>query len=547
MRPVASGMSMNPQQTLTQQDGLGPPRQQQTADWYALRLLSNYRLFLLICITALFYLNPHPTVLGQKDSSLFHGTLISYLVAAVMFNHLIRIEKPDPDTQFYLQAYIDIICITLMMYASGGIQSGFGILLVANIAIIGIFTPARYTFLFAAIATTAVMTQEIYTNISSSTANTSLIKTGLTGMALFAVAYITSVVIQRRFPYQGEEERLRKDIFRAVELNQRIIQQMDSGIIVIDEQWQVKLINDSAALLLGLEQSPRKKVLSELSPQLQTAFLEWKRSPLAGVKAFKNPRSDNELLPHFSPLGNHGTLISLEDYGQIAQQVQQLKLASLGGLTASIAHEIRNPLAAISNAVQLVNENETIGAEDRHLLDIAERHCQRINHIIEDILQLSRREKNNPQDIEVASFVSEFAHRFKEQQPGKGVCITSESMPGIHIEFDRSHLEQILTNLCLNAITHNPEKADLHIILRSGISEPRHLPFIEIADNGKGIEKKTGSDIFEPFYTTTHNGTGLGLFIIRELCEINNAQINLMPAERGACFRIQIGRTAGTH
>ena len=538
---------MNPQQTLTQDHPLPSQGRHITADWYALRLLSNYRLFLLICITALFYLNPNPSVLGQESSSLFHGTLIGYLIAGVMFDHLIRIEKPDPDTQFYIQAYIDIICITMMMYASGGIQSGFGILLVANIAIIGIFTPARYTFLFSAIATTAVMTQEIYADISSTTANTSLIKTGFTGMGLFAVAYITSVVIQRRFPYRTDEERLRKDVFRAEELNQRIIQQMDSGIVVIDEQWQVKLINDSATLLLGLDQTPRKKFLSELSPQLQSAFLEWKRSPLAGVKAFKNQGNDNELLPHFSPLGNHGTLISLEDYGQIAQQVQQLKLASLGGLTASIAHEIRNPLAAISNSVQLVAENDAIPNDDKCLLGIAERHCQRINRIVEDILQLSRREKNNPQVITLEKFILDFVSRFTDQQRDRLFRFTTDCTPGQQIDFDRSHLEQILTNLCHNAISHNSQQKDLEISISSGIGGPRNLPFMQISDNGKGIEKALGNDIFEPFFTTSHSGTGLGLFIIRELCEINNAQISLVQTAKGACFRIQIGKPVGKH
>jgi two-component system sensor histidine kinase PilS (NtrC family) len=513
------------------------------ADWYALRLLSNYRLFLLICITAMFYLNPYQTVLGQSHADLFHTTLIGYLIAGVVFNHLIRTQKPDHDTQFYLQAYVDIICLSLMMYASGGIQSGLGILLVANIAIIGIFSIAKYTFLFAAIATTAVLAQEFYADISSVSANTSLIKTGFTGMALFAVAYITAVVIQKRFPYRADQDSLLKNADRAEELNQRIIQQMDSGIIVIDENWQVLQINDSAIVLLGVEGHPKKKTLSDFSPQLLSAHICWKRSPFSGIKAFRNERNGTDLLPHFSRLGNRGTLISLEDYGLVAQQVQQLKLASLGGLTASIAHEIRNPLSAISNSIQLVSESEQIPSQDKHLLGIAERHCLRINRIIEDILQLSRREKNNPEQIHLAAYLDFFMAQFMEQHPHASVTLTAQCPQHIIIDFDKSHLEQILGNLCSNAIKHNPNIEDLCIGITVKASTEHEPISIFIQDNGVGIKPDIANDIFEPFYTTTHEGTGLGLFIIRELSEINQAQISYCPAKSGAAFKLNLGNT----
>ncbi len=534
---------MNLQHTITRESKNAASEQQHAADWYALRLLSNYRLFLLICITALFYLNPNPSVLAQSNQGLFHGALIAYLIAGVIFNHLIRIEKPDHDTQFYLQAYADIVCITLLMHASGGIQSGLGILLVANIAIIGIFSIARYTFLFAAIATTAVLAQEIYTNMSVSTASTSFVKTGFTGMALFAVAYITSIVIQKKFPYRSDNDSLLKDVYRAEELNQRIIQQMDSGILVIDEEWRVQLINDSALVLLGLGKKPKKEVLSELSPQLQTAFLTWKRSPFTGIKPFKNASNDSELLPHFSALGNRGTLISIEDYGVIAQQVQKLKLASLGSLTASIAHEIRNPLSAISNSVQLVSESDSVEPEDKHLLSIAERHCVRINRIIEDILQLSRRDKNNPETIILEPYLNEFSKRFSENSIDRSCDISIHVQTDLSIEFDRSHLEQILSNLCMNSITHNPQVENLKIEIACGVTQPRGYTFISIKDSGVGIDTAITDDIFEPFYTTRHGGTGLGLFIIRELCEINNSQINYCAEEKGACFKLLIANT----
>ena len=502
-------------------------------DWYALRLLGNYRLLLLVCMTALFYLNPNPSVLGQADHPLFHKALMAYLAAGVVFNHLVRVRKPAHDTQLYLQAYVDIVCLAVLMYASGGIESGLGMLMVANIAIIGVFTQARYTFLFAAIATTAVLAQETYTSLSSHTHGASFIKSGILGMSLFAVAYITSVVMRKFFPTRGAEEKLLENAFRAEELNQRIIENMDAGLIVIDPEWQIRLINQSAARLLGWRQTPERVYLSQVSPALQNAFLKWKSEPYAGVKPFHVGKNEMELLPRFSPLGNHGTLISLEDYSLVAHQVQQLKLASLGGLTASIAHEIRNPLAAIANSVQLAAENENLSEEDQNLLTIAERQAQRINRIIEDILQLSRREKSKPQAIELGAFLSEFAARCHEP-----VALRVSCPDTVSVMFDISHLEQILTNLCANTVAHNPGRDDLSIKLHV-----EHIPgaprlALSIKDNGCGIDTDNTDDIFEPFFTTRHSGTGLGLFIIRELCEANQAQISCQPSTTGANFRL---------
>ncbi|MDO6460348.1 histidine kinase dimerization/phospho-acceptor domain-containing protein [Granulosicoccaceae sp. 1_MG-2023] len=511
------------------------------ADWYALRLLGNYRLILLVGMTALFYLSPEPSVLGQANHALFHQALMVYLAAGVVFNHLIRIRKPAHDTQLYLQAYADIIFLSVLMFASGGIESGLGMLMIANIAIIGAFTPARYTFLFAAIATTAVLAQETYLSMLAHVQSGSFIKSGILGISLFAVAYITSVVMRRFFPARSDEKALLETMFRAEELNQHIIENMDSGLIVIDPEWQIRLINQSAARLIGWQAGSERVYLSQVSPALQNSFLQWKREPYAGIKPFRAERNEMELLPHFSALGRHGTLISLEDYSLVAHQVQQLKLASLGGLTASIAHEIRNPLAAIANAVQLLDENDSLPAEDHRLLGIAERHCQRINRIIEDILQLSRRDKSHPENIDLQAFLTQFSNRCHE-----AVSIRVHCPEAVEVQFDVSHLEQILANLCGNTVAHNPNRDDLSIELHVEQIPGAPRIALNIRDNGCGIDADKADDIFEPFFTTRHDGTGLGLFIIRELCEANHARISCLPSPLGADFRLLLSTSRET-
>jgi len=513
--------------------------------WYALRLLSNYRLFLLTSIAAFFYLPELQTVLGSSDLLLFHSTLIGYLIASIIFNHLIRIKTPNHDTQLYLQVYVDIICITLFTYTSGGVQSGLAVLMIANIAIIGVFTAPKYTFLFAATASLSIIAQEISLSLSPGQTDTTILQTGIAGISLFAVAYITSIVIQKRFPYSFDKDTLREDVKSAEELNQSIIQQMDSGVLVINQHSQIQLINDSAIVLLGLKNRPDDTTLRDISEQLNHAHQVWRSSPFSGTIAFRNVRNKLELLPHFSRLSDHRTLVVLEDYSLISQQVQQLKLASLGRLSASIAHEIRNPLSAISNSVQLVLEDTAITAENKHLLSIAERHCLRINRIIEDILQLSRREKNNPELIKLENYLPTICNALIEQYRGIDVDISHQSNYSANIHFDKSHLQQIISNLCENAITHNAGAKNLKIEVSTQECPKTHAITIAVSDNGKGIEQNKSDDIFEPFYTSDQKGTGLGLFIVRELCEINHAVVNLVPKLTGACFKLQINRAMG--
>jgi two-component system sensor histidine kinase PilS (NtrC family) len=231
-------------------------------------------------------------------------------------------------------------------------------------------------------------------------------------------------------------------------------------------------------------------------------------------------------------------LILLEDSAQLAHKTQQIKLASLGRLTASIAHEIRNPLGAISHAAQLLAESDKLDQGDKRLTEIICNHSKRVNTIIENVLQLSRRSASHPQELALANWLSEFKKEFVQMDGLRSKQLELDIEPeDVRIQVDPGHLHQVLTNLCQNAFEHAGDETAVRLQVRRG---DKTAVWLDVVDNGPGIDAETAEQMFEPFYTTASSGTGLGLYIVRELCEINQARLSYHPVpEGGSSFRIR--------
>jgi len=508
----------------------------QNADWAALRLLNNYRLFVLVAFTAVFYLADGALLLGQRDPALFRYVHIAYIILALLFSTLIRLRKPQLELQFYLQAYIDIILLATLTYASGGVQSGLAILLIVHIAIIGHCTKGRYALLFAAITTCVLLSQELYARLVYGAPSIDLSQTALLCSVLFIVAFLTSRVLPARVLNWPTDMR-QLSMKRIAELNQQIIHELESGVLYIDTQDKVQMINETGSSMLCLDEAELPIPLRQACQPLDAALEHWRNVPTGGNRALETPLQNRELLPSFTPLGNGGTLIKLEDHSLIRQQLQQLKLASLGRMSASIAHEIRNPLGAISNAVQLLEESDSLSATDSRLLEIAQKHTRRIDRIVSDVMHLSSAQKINIQELDLPTQLEEFANRFIDQNQVPADAIKLDIEEQAIILFDSLHLDQVLWNLCNNAISHNPRNT--RITIRSHTLTHGTIA-VDVLDNGQGIAENDQTAIFEPFYTTSESGSGLGLYLIRGLCELNNATIYLMPGGAGACFRITV-------
>jgi two-component system sensor histidine kinase PilS (NtrC family) len=244
--------------------------------------------------------------------------------------------------------------------------------------------------------------------------------------------------------------------------------------------------------------------------------------------------------PHFVSLSERGAgpvLVFLEDTSVVAERAQQSKLASLGRLSASIAHEIRNPVGAMSHAGQLLKESPGITEDDRHLTGIIEKNAVRVSQIIENVLQLSRKDSTRQERIELPSWLEGFLNEFQQTLQLEDGRIAVENLtPGLEVHFDPSHLHQVLWNLCDNALKH---AAAVPVLLRSGRIASSDRPFLEVVDRGTGIDPALAERIFEPFFSGGAGGTGLGLFISRELCQTNGAVLAYEARSGGgSIFRI---------
>ncbi len=511
--------------------------------WRQLCYLNYYRLLL----AALFFFlvtsgNP-PSPLGARHPELFYFADTAYLIISLLSLLTIRWRLLPFNTQVYFHVMMDIAAITLLMYASGGVRSGLGMLLVVAIAGGSLLMEGRTARLFAAIATLAVLTEQLYNKLEGGLPVTSYTQAGLLGASFFATAILAHVLAKRLRESEALAERRGVDLANMAQLTEYIIQRMQTGIIVVDNHGRIRLVNQSANSLLDTPQLKEGDSIATCAPELEQQLRGWQQNPDVSPRLFHPTAMAAEIIPRFARLGNgpeSGTLVFLEDTAAMAQQAQQMKLASLGRLTASIAHEIRNPLGAISHAGQLLAESPHLDDGDLRLTEIIQEHSQRVNTIIENIMQLSRRDRSHPEQLMLLPWLEQFRKEFcLSEQLDPRAIILEISPTDTRVRIDSSQFRQILWNLCHNGIHHgDAQGASPRLILRGGLSPESNSPYLDIMDNGTGIPPQVAEHIFEPFFTTAAKGTGLGLYIARELCESNQARLNCLSSKRGGRFRI---------
>jgi two-component system sensor histidine kinase PilS (NtrC family) len=218
-----------------------------------------------------------------------------------------------------------------------------------------------------------------------------------------------------------------------------------------------------------------------------------------------------------------------------------MKLAAMGRLTASIAHEVRNPLSAINQAAQLLEEDGAVAPEGQRLLTMIRNNAKRIDRIVGEVLQLNRRDRQQPETISIGEFMRSLTDEIvqAENMPAAGVSI--QIPDDLLVIFDRGHLNQIFWNLVRNAWQHCQKKdGSIRIVARAGYMGDAVI--CELNDDGPGIPAELRGQIFEPFFTTRPGGTGLGLYIARELADANGGTLELLPKGPGAHFRMTIKR-----
>lgn len=519
----------------------------QGADWRLLQVYGFYRLFLAILLLALFSLKPLNPMIGAHNPTLFLITAIGYLAATTSTVIFLRWQRTQIPTQSLMLLLVDVIALALMVHASGGINTQLTLLFMVAVAAGNILLSGRMGAFIAAIAALAILYEQFYFAISQSEGLTgdALAQTSILGLSFFAVALFSQLIAHRTRQGEALAAQRASDIQALQRLNDQIIRRMRTGIIVINRHRHILLSNDATRELLGISGTIESgTALADVSVTLEANFHAWRRNPLMRSIPFRNTQESTEISARFARLNPEDpqsgiVLIFIEDTSQITQRAQQLKLASLGRLTASIAHEVRNPLGAISHATQLLAESEHIDGGDKRLLEIIEQHCRRMNAIVENVLSVSRRQPSYPEVVELAEWVKRFRNDYLDCTSEPSRIDIDLADAGMEVRFDPQQLYQVVSNLVMNGLRYSSKTDGMpHVRIVASHQDSNQLPYLDVIDDGPGVAATHLDNLFEPFYTTEPTGTGLGLYLSREICEANQARLDYIPGNPGACFRI---------
>ncbi len=527
-------------QSLTGTNPLESGYKPRSTNWTSVRLLNVYRLGLAAIFFAQSFISPSP-LLNIVDLSLYSWTSFAYLLLALVWIVAAWIERRGFQSQVTLQIYSDTIIIILLMHACGGISSGLGMLLIISVAVSGLLTKQTLAILFASLASLGLLTEHVYSVINLTGYTGTSTQVGILGASLIATVVVTHNLMTRVRSGEQLIQQRERDVALLSALNQEVMENLQAGVIVLSRNDNIRHINKAALDLLHVSNA-RAVSLEKDCPKLVAALDSWRKTPGIETPFLPSQTGIDNIQVSFRRLQSQGqpnTLIFLNDVSSIRDSMQQAKLASLGHLTASIAHEIRNPLGAISYAAELLNENDEFGEADRRMVEIINQHTLRINHIIEDILKISRGSPTMREKIDLRDWLPDFVDDFcRSGQAQPENFELSINIGTAVIQFDTGHLAQILTNLCSNACVHGDTGKTVEINVYTTETQPL---CIEIADQGPGIDKESLDKIFEPFYTTSHEGSGLGLYIVGQLCELNNASISAgLNRYNGTSFILQL-------
>ncbi len=561
--------------------------------WTSLRYFCVTRLVIAAVLLGASLYGGERISVGAQDPALFARTAVTYAVLAATFGYLAATRQRHFYLQLGAQLLIDVVGLTLLMSASGGTRSGLALLMLLPIAGSAILSPASLAIAFAALCSLATLGETIWRDIHYDEPASNLVLAGLFGVASFAIAIVMNRLAARLIVQERIARQRGYDLRAQIEINRLVVADMQDGVLILAADGTPRAANPAALRMLGLDDA-RALVLDGWrghvgGTAISRQFVAWRSSAgtiggsfdLTSTASSVRDESGEETLdtdqgnedgsgrrlrvrfvaPEGDALASGRYVVFLEDLLRVEQRAQQLKLAAMGRLTASIAHEIRNPLAAIAHAGALLEEETgdqlglPFGSRDmtgaRRMVTIVRENAQRLNRIVEEILQLSRRAPVNVEPIALDPWLTLMIDEFcRTQGCARGtIHLAMKSAPIIH--FNAEHLRQVLVNLLSNAVRYatgrdssivihvnllanarslNATALSMDVLTADRGDDPAHalIERIELVvqDDGPGIDKATRANLFEPFFTTHHRGTGLGLYLARELCLANDATLD---------------------
>jgi two-component system, NtrC family, sensor histidine kinase PilS len=478
---------------------------------------------------------------APRHLALGRTAAIVYLLAAVLLFFAGR--RGRMATQALVGVLVDIGAASLAIHALPASASGIALMLLFNIGAASLFLPLRYGLGAAALASGVLVVEFLWAAFTDGRNERAPAELAMFAVSFAAIATMTYLVGKQMRASQALAERRGVEVANLAEVSELIIRRMRTGVLLVGSDGHIRIANEAAVLLMGDQGSgPLNQISSELAQRLH----RWRRDGIADDTPLQLAPDLPEVVPRFTRLlaDEDLALIFLDDTTLLSRKAESMTLATLGRFSASLAHEIRNPLAAISYATQLLEESRDIPEADRRLLEIIHQQTQRMNGIVQNVLGLARRERAQPEYLELVGFVRSFIEDYTTSHPLDGDTLQLKpEQPAVPALVDANQLHQVLTALVYNALTYGRMPGQ-HARVTVRISN-EHGPQIDVLDRGPGIPEGVAAQLFRPFFTTSGHGTGLGLYIARELCRANQATLEYLPLPGGgACFRV---RLAGPH
>ena len=536
-----------------------PP--QDASLWRPLRYFNVARFVVAAVLLTYLIFAPELRTVGSARPTWFANTALAYLVASAFFAWGVRRLQTAYLAHVILQAFVDILVVTLLVHASGGVRSGLGILMLMPVAGAAVLVRGRLAVFFAALASIALLLENTYWVLQFEIGKAEYFLVALLASGCFMVAIVVSQLARRLLANEMLARQRSIDFANQLAVNRLVVRDMEDGVVVVAEDGTVMLANPAAARFAGRALPRTGDELADFSPALAHAFARWREAQTVTSDSMTPPLPREQEVQltggrarvRFASAGTPEqgeVILFLQDVAALERRAQQLKLASLGRLTASIAHEIRNPLSAIRHASELMSEDaaqRTASESTRMQLKLTRiigDNTVRLNRIVEEVLQLNRRDRGEPRLLDLREVVVVQVAQLLETEGLPPDRIAIDIGPGIGIRFDPEHLNQVLWNLLSNALRYckgTPGSVRVGAV----VAPASRVTEVWVQDDGPGIAAEVASQVFEPFFTTHAKGSGLGLYIARDLCSANQASLDLLPAspERsaGACFSLRFG------
>lgn len=509
--------------------------QESAAHWRSLLYFNIYRLIVAFVLLGAFLWLGDNIPFGSYSRTLFVYVDQIYIGLTTIAFLPILWRIPRFDIQLSACVALDVLAVTLLLYASGGVGSGLGLLLLPSLAAAGLMSMGRLTLFYAALAAIGVLSEQCYRVLLLGGDSAQFLQSGLISAGYFATAWLGHSLARRAIAIEAIVAQREVDLASMAQINKLIIQDMQDGVIVVDEQGVIRQINTRAEQVLGRVNLGDNIKLADYSRVLAGHLENWRKNPMVRAEPMQALGGGRSIAPRFRMVGKGdraGVVILLEDLSRVQRQAQQMKLASLGRLTANIAHEIRNPLSAINHAAELLIEDTNQASGEMRLLQIIHDNTQRLDRMVQDVLRLNRRDRALRETFNVVEYLRTFVGQFAEIEKVEEGVIRIDAQSEPEVTFDRSHLNQIMWNLCRNALRYcRRQKGSIVLGVRPAVRTGSIE--LSVKDDGPGVAETLRGHLFEPFFTTASSGTGLGLYIAREICEANEATLDYVDGTGG--------------